>query len=843
MTTKKMKPIIYTGTTTQDITEREVRNRALTREAAAEGMVLLKNQDVLPIASGKKIALFGAGARHTVKGGTGSGDVNERHSVSIEEGLRNAGYEIVTQSWLDDYDNSYMQSRLDWKKELERIGEEKNIGIGGAYFSSPAYKAPAGRLITQADIESASTDTAIYVISRVAGEGADRLYTKGDYLLTDEEKENIKIVAKAFRKTLLVINAGGVVDLSILDEADIPALMFISQPGMEGGNAFCDIISGKVTPSGKLTSTWARNYEDYPNAKTFSHMNGNIIEEYYEEGIFVGYRYFDSFQVQPRYAFGDGLSYTQFLVKTEQVTVANQAVEVTVSVENTGNQYAGKEIVQVYASCPQGRLVKEYQRLVAFGKTGSLNPGEKETLVLRFGLWQLESYDTGKASYIMEKGDYQVRVGQSSTQTQVAAVIELQEDVVTEKLTNVCPLHNSLKEIKPEKPYPNETYDGVPRITLKSTDIRKNAITYGRKQEIPEDIRNLVERMSEKELATLACGAQGGNSTSIIGAAGFTVPGAAGETTGILRENYNIPAIVLADGPAGIRLADRYQVNEKDGSIYQTDFFSTVEKGFLQQHEWHEEAKDYYQYCTAIPVGTLLAQTFDEELLKRVGAMIAEEMDEFRVTLWLAPGLNIHRNPLCGRNFEYYSEDPFVSGIIAAAITLGVQTVGGVGTTIKHFACNNQEDNRRGSDSIVSERALREIYLKGFEIAVKTSQPMSIMTSYNKINGVHAANNYDLCTKVAREEWGFEGVIMTDWTTTNNGGGSSAAKCMSAGNDLVMPGNSNDIKEILEALDGSNGQNLSIEDLRNCAARTIRIIQLSNQYEDADSYLNHVKLV
>jgi beta-glucosidase len=488
-------------------------------------------------------------------------------------------------------------------------------------------------------------------------------------------------------------------------------------------------------------------------------------------------------------------------------------------------------------------LVKEYQRLVVFGKTGSLNPGEKETLVLHFGLWQLESYDTGKASYIMEQGDYLVRVGQSSTQTQVAAVIELQEDVVTEKLTNVCPLLNSLKEIKPEKPYPNETYDGVPRIALKSTDIRKNSITYGRKQEIPDDIRNLVERMSEKELATLACGAQGGNSTSIIGAAGFTVPGAAGETTGILRENYNIPAIVLADGPAGIRLADRYQVNEKAGSIYQTDFFSTVEKGFLQQHEWHEDAKDYYQYCTAIPVGTLLAQTFDEELLKRVGAMIAEEMDEFRVTLWLAPGLNIHRNPLCGRNFEYYSEDPFVSGIIAAAITLGVQSVGGVGTTIKHFACNNQEDNRRGSDSIVSERALREIYLKGFEIAVKTSQPMSIMTSYNKINGVHAANNYDLCTKVAREEWGFEGVIMTDWTTTNNGGGSSAAKCMSAGNDLVMPGNSNDIKEILEALDGSNGQNLSIEDLRNCAARTIRIIQRSNQYEEADSYLNHVRLV
>ena len=245
----------------------------------------------------------------------------------------------------------------------------------------------------------------------------------------------------------------------------------------------------------------------------------------------------------------------------------------------------------------------------------------------------------------------------------------------------------------------------------------------------------------------------------------------------------------------------------------------------------HTDGEDYYQYCSAIPVGTLLAQTFDTELLEEVGRMIGAELEEFGVTLWLAPGMNIHRNPLCGRNFEYYSEDPLVSGKMAAALTRGVQSRYGVGTTIKHYACNNQEENRRGVSSIVSERALREIYLKGFEIAIKESQPKAIMTSYNKVNGVHTANSYDLCTTAARKEWGFAGIIMTDWTTTNADGGSSAAKCIAAGNDLVMPGTDTDRREILDALSAENDQYLEKKDLTACAQRILEMIFTSNSYE------------
>ena len=345
---------------------------------------------------------------------------------------------------------------------------------------------------------------------------------------------------------------------------------------------------------------------------------------------------------------------------------------------------------------------------------------------------------------------------------------------------------------------------------------------------------DFVNTLSEEELIDLAAGdpgkAQGGN----LGAAGISVPGSAGETHRCAIDK-GLASIVLADGPAGLRLMKYYHVNE--GSIVTMPFEFSLEGGLFYDDSRELPGERYYQYCTAIPVGTLLAQTWNLDLVRELGEMIGHEMELFGITLWLAPGMNIHRNPLCGRNFEYYSEDPLLAGMMAASMTLGVQKVPGCGTTIKHYACNNQEDNRMGSDSILSERTLREIYLKGFEIAIKDAQPMSIMTSYNLINGVHAANCYDTCTKAARDEWGFAGAIMTDWTTTNVQiqGECTAAGCMRAGNDMVMPGMEEDHENIRKELKEGT---LDIRELKRCIYNTVNIILQSNQYEEAVSYEN-----
>ena len=378
----------------------------------------------------------------------------------------------------------------------------------------------------------------------------------------------------------------------------------------------------------------------------------------------------------------------------------------------------------------------------------------------------------------------------------------------------------------------------LPDLLLRDTDLITTTIARSTLPDhFPGKAGEIVDALSVDQLIALATGdpAKDQQSGSALGSAGQTVPGAAAETsTAAAGDPWNVASIVLADGPAGLRLRQTYQVRE-DGSIDSGDFLSGFENGFFAEHRKTEGAA-YYQYCTAIPVGTLLAQTWDTELMKEIGEMIAGEMKEFEISLWLAPGMNIHRNPLCGRNFEYYSEDPLLSGRMAAAITLGVQKVPGCGTTIKHFCCNNQEDNRMGSDSVLSERTLREIYLKGFEIAVKTAQPMAIMTSYNLINGVHAANCSDLCTGAARDEWGFAGVIMTDWTTTTDStaGEISAAGCMRAGNDLVMPGDRRDHVSIRRALsDGS----LDLRELKRSVYHTVKIILQTNQYENAPSYL------
>ena len=603
---------------------------------------------------------------------------------------------------------------------------------------------------------------AFYILSRVAGEGADRYDKEGDYYLTETEKKQLSDICSLYKHVVVAVNTGGLADLSFMDEfSNIEALLQIVQPGMESGNAFADIVSGAATPSGKLTDSWAYKYEDYPNSESFSHNNGNVDTEYYKEGLYVGYRYFDSFDVPVRYGFGYGLSYTDFETKVTGVSCADEKVVIETETANVGNTNSGKEVVQIYVTCPAGKLEKEYRRLVAFGKTEILAPGEKESQKFEIALDRLTSYSEEKAGWVLEAGDYVFWAGNSLADSVPCGVLKLDEEVILTKTDNICPLNGDLDELK----------------------------------QVPE-------KMQEKYKKLYAD-----------------------------AEEKNLPGIVLADGPAGLRLLKHYVV--QDGKILPTDFKNSVEGGFFCENDPKQPGDVYNQYCTAIPVGTLLAQSWNEKLIEELGEMIGGEMEEFHVTLWLAPGMNIYRNPLCGRNFEYYSEDPFLSGKMAAAMTKGVQKVPGCGTTIKHYACNNQEDNRMGSNSILSERTLREIYLKGFEIAIKESQPMFIMTSYNLINGVHAANCNDTCTKAARCEWGFKGMIMTDWTTTEHGSDCTASGCMRAGNDLVMPGAASDRENIKKELDEGT---LSLDDLKACISRTVDIIWQSNQYEGAVPY-------
>ena len=827
----------FSGTKDSAVTKRELENRAVARKAAAEGIVLMKNDGVLPLKKGSRVALLGSGAGRTVKGGTGSGDVNEREVVSIFQGMENAGFQITSRRWIRDYEEVYRKSREDWRDAIFAEAKGKPAVEFFQIYASHAYEMPAGAPVTREDCEG--TDTAVYVISRIAGEAADRFARRGDYYLTEKEKEDLENVCRFCEKVIVVLNVGGQMDLKeILEYSGVKALLYVAQPGMEGGNALADVLSGDVTPSGKLTDTWAAAYEDFPNSGTFSHNNGNVNTEKYEEGIYVGYRYFDSFQVEPVYPFGYGLTYTEFEISCGRVSSDGASVTAAVQVKNTGATYAGKEVVQIYASCPQKGMAKEYRRLCAFAKTSLLMPGQQEELELTFPVRALASFDQEAGQWVTEPGLYGIWVGNSSRNLTLAGALSVKKRAVLEQVSSICPLREELTELKrPEKEALlwEESWHGLLKEKgIRSVEIEPQAEKAARipENELDRQARAIADRLTDEELTAMVIGEISKGQENALGSAGIMVPGAAGETSQALEEKYDVPGIAMADGPAGLRLSREYQVDPQARSVYGQGLLGALEGGFFADREVHEDAETYYQYCTAIPVGTLLAQSWDVELLEETGRAVAREMREFGVAWWLAPGMNIHRNPLCGRNFEYYSEDPVVSGMMAAAITRGVQSVGGVGTTIKHFACNNQEDNRMGSDSVVSQRALREIYLKGFEIAVKTSQPMAIMTSYNKINGVHAANCRDICTVAARQEWDFQGIIMTDWTTTQ-GGGSISWKCPEAGNDLIMPGWNGDIESIRQALaDGS----LKREDLKACVKRMLKVIFQTLGYEDSVSY-------
>ena len=713
------------------------------------------------------------------------------------------------------------------------------------------------------------------MLSRNSGEGKDRTPGAGDYELSDTEKTAIANLANAYGNLIVVLNVGGVIDTKFLRAQEgIGAILLMSQAGNIGGHALADVLTGKVSPSGHLTTTWAENYEDYPNAKTFSYMNGDIHDEYYEEGIYVGYRYFDTFDVTPAYPFGYGKSYTTFDVKTEEVTADAKQISVKVCVTNTGATYSGKEVVQVYYSAPTGKLEKPYQELAAYAKTKELAPGESEELIITYQVDRMASYDVQRASYVLEAGTYYVRVGVNSRATKVSAAVVLDQETVTEVLSNRLVLDCEMNELSSADVTPygyaeeEAEKEQACKLYIASSDIETKTVTYeetnaeiaantSEKKITMQNVMSgqatlddLVGQLTIPEMAELCVGTSRGNmggDTAIIGSSSAVVPGAAGDTTSLMIEDRDIRNLVLADGPAGLRLSKHFKADAEGNVIPGTSDAPIPGMDLLMagspKPEIPEDAIDYYQYCTAIPIATLLAQTWDVDAIKECGDIVGEEMKEFGVTLWLAPGMNIHRNPLCGRNFEYYSEDPLVAGKCAAADTLGVQQHAGVGTTIKHFALNNQEDNRMHTNAHVSERAAREIYLKGFELAVKEAKPMSIMTSYNLINGIHSANNKDLLTAITRNEWGFDGIVMTDWGTTggmemNQGmefkyGCSSAAGCIKAGNDLTMPGKQEDVDEIIASVGAKDGDvvcPITLGDLQTCAKRMLNTIMKSSAY-------------
>lgn len=782
--------------TTDEISVREVNYAQLSKEAATQGMVLLENKNqALPIAKKGSIALWGGGAHATVRGGSGSGAVNARSTVSVYQGFRNAGYNVTTSKWLDNYA----------EQNGTRLGRDTEL--------------------TDEDIAEAKaggTDTAIYVVSRTSGENSDR--ARSDFEYTDVEKANIKKMAENFKNSIVVLNVGGIMDTSIVREIpELDGLLLMSQAGMESGNAVVQVLNGTVSPSGKLSDTWALKYEDYPASATFANNDEDPLDEKYAEGIYIGYRYFDTFGKDVAYEFGYGMSYADFDIDVDSIRANADTVEVDVTVANTGKEYSGKEVVQVYFSAPDGEMEKPYQELAAYEKTDLLTPGSSQKMTLSFPTTEMSSYDENKAAYVMEPGDYVIRVGNSSRNTSAEAVLHLDKLAVTEQLSNQMERTEDLDEMTKAGVTPIQ-YQGekaeieaAPRIELSASELSmhdgNHASAYDKEivktyvyegtdtsslpvssradeydQEIVEvpkaegsklvdvykgkvSIESFVAGLTDEQLGYLANGVSGTSFVAdgpIIGAQANAVNGGAGETTSLYFDSHGIPNIVLADGPAGLRITRSYTQN----------------------------GQQYYQNCTAFPIGTCLAQTWDVDLIQEVAKAIGVEMQEFGVTLWLAPAMNIHRDPLCGRNFEYYSEDPLVTGMAAAAITAGVQSTPGIGVTLKHFAANNQETQRNFENDTISERALREIYLKGFEIAVKSTMPMAIMSSYNKINGTYTAASHDLCTDIARGEWGFDGLIMTDWNNTVV----DPYKSMHAGNDLLMPGSVNTANVIANSL-------------------------------------------
>ena len=789
---------------------------------AAECTVLLKKSGQFPLDKPGKIAAYGAGLRYTIKGGTGSGEVNSKETFTIEQGLEKAGFIISSKSWLDSYDEVRVKAKKQFFKDLKAEAKEKHVNAI-MYSMGKSMKEPDHELEIAKECE-----TAIYVVSRNSGEGSDREVLEGDVKLAKSEIRDILLLNKLYDRFMLVLNVGGVVDLSPVTE--VKDILVLSQLGTDCGAILADILLGKQNPSGKLTTTWAK-FEEYSGEGTFGDWNDNR----YKEGIYVGYRYFDTFKKTALFPFGFGLSYTTFETKALGVKAEKDAFICEVLVKNTG-KYAGKEVVQAYLSIPEDKLDQPYQQLVAYGKTPLLESGAECKLEISFKLSDFASYDEESASYVLEKGRYIIRVGNSSVDTIIAAVADLDETVTTLKTKN-CLGKPDFTDIKSEHFEPESVPEGIANITLTADDFEKREVSFDNEVEIDPRIKALTD----KELSFMQIGNFDPNAKglSIIGNAATHLAGAAGETTSQLTSK-GIRPLIMADGPAGIRISlnyyeegeHQYDASNKgmmmDSMLEMMGPISAyVAKKIMGGKKVPKNAVIKEHSATMIPIGTAIAQSFNTELAEALGDIVGQEMEKFGVHLWLAPALNIHRSILCGRNFEYYSEDPLISGETAAAITRGVQKHKGCGTTIKHYAANNAETNRYCNNSQVSERAMREIYLRGFDICVKKSQPKAVMTSYNLLNGTHTSEHRGLIEDILRTEFGFKGIVMTDWVMTimtdsksiyRNALSDEVAK---AGGELFMPGTKKDYERILKALkDGS----LSRKQLEVNASRLIRTI-------------------
>ena len=802
--------------------ERE--HSALMRRFGPECAVLLKTDGAFPLAAPCDLALYGSGARRTVKGGTGSGEVNSRYFVTAEAGLEAAGFRITSKGWMDRYGVLFTEAKKRFLRELKRSALKRGtlaiLDSMGAVMPEPEYDLPL----------DAAGDAAVYVLSRISGEGSDRRGVPGDILLTETEKRDILALNGKFEKFLLVLNVGGPVDLSPVME--VRNVLLLSQLGAETGSILADLLLGRSTPSGRLTTTWSA-WEDYPAIGSF----GERDETRYVEGVYVGYRWFDSAGREPLFPFGFGLSGTSFDLTAGRMTEENGRVSLAVSVKNTGLS-RGKEVAQLYVSPPPGRLDKPFQTLAAFEKTDELQPGEEQALTLSFELRDLASYDAEWAAWILESGDYVLRLGRSSRDTNAVGVLRLQGEARTRQVKN-CLGKPDFSDWQPDRQRESTAAD-VPVLSLDAAVFETETVDYTLSHEV--DPR--TEALSDEALCLINIGAfRQKSAQSVIGDAANTVAGAAGETVHL--GDPAVPAMVMADGPAGLRLSRQYTRDEKGAHAVGGGMLESVMELMpapaafvmrLLDKSKKAAGEVFEQNCTAIPIGTALAQSWNLVFAERCGDVVGDEMERFGVHLWLAPALNIHRDIRCGRNFEYFSEDPLLSGRFAAAITRGVQKHPGCGTTVKHFAANNQETNRYANNSQVSERAMREIYLRGFEIAVRESQPHALMTSYNLLNGVHTCERRDLIEDVLRAEFGYKGIVMTDWIIGSMYGGRKkypapdAAKTAAAGNDLTMPGGRGDLRAMMKGL--RNGL-VSRRQLEINAARIIRMAEKLARRENA----------
>ncbi|MBO5374743.1 MAG: glycoside hydrolase family 3 protein [Clostridia bacterium] len=761
----------------------------LSRISATEGIVMLENKnEVLPLKKGDRVSVFGRIQREYYKSGTGSGGlVNVKYVTNILDSLRECEDIEVNEELADIY--------AEWIKEHP-------FDAGKGWGQEPWCQEEMEIDASVVENARAFGDKAIIVIGRTAGEDKDNSASEGSYLLTKKEEELIKKVTSVFEKTIVVLNVGAIIDMKWVKKYNVSSVLYVWQGGMCGGLACVDVLTGRVCPSGKLADTIAYDINDYPSTANFGDKAGS----YYNEDIYVGYRYFETLaKDKVLYPFGYGLSYTTFKTTT-QGSVNGEKITIKTTVENTGKT-SGKEIVQVYFSAPYGKLGKSARELVAYEKTRLLAPGEKQELVLEFDINKMCAYDdigaTGnKSCYVLEAGEYNIYVGSCVREAEKVLTYTLEELKVVEKCTEALSPVRQIERIKPTE----DGKHGRERIPTRSYSVRER-VSQNMPKEIPytgdkglklEDVRSgnatmneFIAQLSDEELCCLVRG-EGMNSTKVT-------PGTGSCFGGVTEEliSYGIPIVCTTDGPSGIRM----------------------DSGLL---------------ATSMPNGTCLACTFNKELVTELYALEGVEMTAYEIDVILGPGINIHRSPLNGRNFEYFSEDPYLAGTMASAISKGLSRVG-VYCTIKHFMANSQEWFRHHNDSIMSERAIREIYARPFEIAVKEGNVKAIMTAYNCINGTHAASCYDLTKTILRDEWGYNGFVMTDWWAkltdldgieTNN----DFASMVKAQNDvyMVMENAKTNNDNLMASL--KNGY-LTRGELQVCAKNICAFVMYTHAYE------------